>query len=549
VRRATTASCLNLMGLRNVRQSSGPTCLLSSAVCGQYLLVLLGRFFSHPHNCLHPSPLPSSRCRHLLTRPAPCSPTQTKMARPRRWETLPVVAFLLHLVVTSSSEVCVAHVSIDTFNITTPLTAVKCSIHCDSDLLCGGSAIGSTIPYNTDVALPDVQRIFSALWEFGTWSSEVLAEINHVVWHVVRETDPTVVTNRHLCLLAMCMHDWWALHPHRSKNHLSPTDVILVSKGLDLVVVGQLLGLLVCIKMLPHVAVVEAVHASMITPIANVAAVVMTCVGLYMLAFDLHFALPLCAALSLAYWCSALWIGLTMSTVAGVALAIVAVAMRRSVMLFPRETPPPTHTHTHIACRALLGDCVGVSCHWRPTCGFPYRSPSILFGLPSHSILSVASLSHYPPKASTASLSLVLSLHKHRLASVLDEVGCAACRGDPFTFTSTLRCCCLFTSHTALRLSFHFTHCAAVVFSLHTLRCGCLFTSHTALRLSFHFTHCAAVVFSLHTLRCGCLFTSHTALLLSFHFKPCYLSPCIPVHPLCSWTAENCVQSVSRAST
>jgi hypothetical protein len=262
---------------------------------------------------------------------------------------LPVLAVLLHLVATSSSEVCVAHVSIDTFNI----TAVECSRGCcGSDLLCGGSAIGSTIPdniSNTIIALPDVQRISSALWEFGTWSAEVLAEINRVVWHVVRETDPTVVTNHRLCLLAMCTHDWWALHPHRSKNHLSAADVMsLVGKGLGLVVVGQLLGLLVCVKMLPHVAVVAmAVDASIITSIANVPTVVMVCVGLYLLAFDLHFALPVCAALSLAYWCSALWVGWSLSLIVGGGLVAVAVAMRRSWLLFPRETLPPPHTRTH----------------------------------------------------------------------------------------------------------------------------------------------------------------------------------------------------------
>ena len=169
--------------------------------------------------------------------------------------------------------------------------------------------------------------------------SEVLAEINYVVWHVVRETDPTVVTDHRLCLLAMCTHDWWALHPHRSKNHLSAADVMsLVGKGLGLVVVGQLLGLLVCVKMLPHVAVVAmAVDASIITSIANVPAVVMACVGLYLLAFDLHFALPVCAALSLAYWCSALFVGWSLSLIVGGGLVTVAVAMRWSWLLFPEE--------------------------------------------------------------------------------------------------------------------------------------------------------------------------------------------------------------------
>jgi len=63
--------------------------------------------------------------------------------------------------------------------------------------------------------------------------------------------------------------------------------------------------------------------------------VVMACVGLYLLAFDLHFALPVCAALSLAYWCSALWVGWSLSLIVGGGLVAVAVAMRRSWLLFP----------------------------------------------------------------------------------------------------------------------------------------------------------------------------------------------------------------------
>jgi hypothetical protein len=55
-----------------------------------------------------------------------------------------------------------------------------------------------------------------------------------------------------------------------------------------------------------------AVDASIITSIANVPPVVMACVGLYLLAFDLHYVLSVCAALSLAYWCSALWVGWTL---------------------------------------------------------------------------------------------------------------------------------------------------------------------------------------------------------------------------------------------
>jgi len=136
------------------------------------------------------------------------------------------------------------------------------------------------------------------------------------------------------------MHDCWALHPHRSKNHLSPADVMsLVGKGLGLALVGQLLGLLVCVMMLPHVAVVVmAVDASIIISIANVAAIVMACVGLYLLVFDLHYVLSVCAALSLAYWCSALWVGWTLSAFVGGCMIVVAATMRRSWLLFPKFT-------------------------------------------------------------------------------------------------------------------------------------------------------------------------------------------------------------------
>jgi hypothetical protein len=60
----------------------------------------------------------------------------------------------------------------------------------------------------------------------------------------------------------------------------------------------------------------------------------MACVGLYLLAFDLHFALPVCAALSLAYWCSALWVGWSLSLIVCGGLVAVAVAMRQSWLLF-----------------------------------------------------------------------------------------------------------------------------------------------------------------------------------------------------------------------
>jgi hypothetical protein len=60
---------------------------------------------------------------------------------------------------------------------------------------------------------------------------------------------------------------------------------------------------------LPHllilIATVNATIASLFFPITNVAALFMACVGLIMLVADWHFWVPLCAVLSLAYWCSA----------------------------------------------------------------------------------------------------------------------------------------------------------------------------------------------------------------------------------------------------
>ena len=199
---------------------------------------------------------PASWCPHGLNRPTPCSLTQITMMRPLALEMLPVVAFLLCLVATSSpSEPCVTQVSVDAFNVTTPFMMFECSRgYCGIDLPCGESSIGSPTPDNissTSVAMPEVQKILSAMW---TWSSKVLAEIDRVVWQVVRETDPTIVTKCRLCLLAMGMYDWeprwrWPLHTHRSKNHPTVTDVVsLVCKGLGLVVVVRFLEVLARVR-------------------------------------------------------------------------------------------------------------------------------------------------------------------------------------------------------------------------------------------------------------------------------------------------------------
>ena len=91
----------------------------------------------------------------------------------------------------------------------------------------------------------------------------------------------------------------------------------------------------------PHVFIlivtVTAAVASLFFAIANVAALFTACVGLIMLVANWHFGLLVCAALSLPYWCSALWIGWTMSPLVGVALGVLAVAMRRSFLLFSKK--------------------------------------------------------------------------------------------------------------------------------------------------------------------------------------------------------------------
>jgi len=90
---------------------------------------------------------------------------------------------------------------------------------------------------------------------------------------------------------------------------------------------------------LPHVLIlittVNAAIASLFFSVANVAALFTACVGLIMLVVNWHFRVPLCAAMSLAYWCSALRIWWTMSSFCGCGLVVVAVGMRRSGLLFP----------------------------------------------------------------------------------------------------------------------------------------------------------------------------------------------------------------------
>jgi hypothetical protein len=57
--------------------------------------------------------------------------------------------------------------------------------------------------------------------------------------------------------------------------------------------------------------------------------------GVYLLATNQHFQRPVCAALSLNIWCAVAWIAWVMSPEIGAAVAAMAVAVRRSGMLFP----------------------------------------------------------------------------------------------------------------------------------------------------------------------------------------------------------------------
>jgi hypothetical protein len=111
----------------------------------------------------------------------------------------------------------------------------------------------------------------------------------------------------------------------------------------------------------------------------------------------------------------------------------------------------------HVACRALLGSCVGVSCHNRLTYRIPCRSFCFVpFGLPSHSTSSIASLS----------LITLLPAYKHHLARSPRTPPCW-CRTPTLSATSLfspshlctkLRIMSLFatrpsTNHTALRVA------------------------------------------------------------------------------------------------
>lgn len=92
---------------------------------------------------------------------------------------------------------------------------------------------------------------------------------------------------------------------------------------------------------------VEAVGTLMSSavPVVDAAAIITSCVGVFLLACRRHFWRPMCYTLSMAYWCSALWIAWTCSAVVGVGLGVAAVAIRRSLLLFPEWTPATTGTN------------------------------------------------------------------------------------------------------------------------------------------------------------------------------------------------------------
>jgi hypothetical protein len=91
--------------------------------------------------------------------------------------------------------------------------------------------------------------------------------------------------------------------------------------------------------------------------------------SVFLLATDQHFPVPICVMLSLAYWSSALWIGWGVSLVVGGTLIVVAITLRRSIVLFPMggTTPPPhsrcflilivSSTLAHSNCISLVVAC------------------------------------------------------------------------------------------------------------------------------------------------------------------------------------------------
>lgn len=58
-------------------------------------------------------------------------------------------------------------------------------------------------------------------------------------------------------------------------------------------------------------------------------------ISMYLLAAEQHFWRPVCAVLSLNFWCVAAWLSCAVSPAIGAVLVATAVASRRSMLLFP----------------------------------------------------------------------------------------------------------------------------------------------------------------------------------------------------------------------
>ena len=83
---------------------------------------------------------------------------------------------------------------------------------------------------------------------------------------------------------------------------------------------------------------VEAIGTLMSSavPVVDAAAIITSCVGMFLLASRRHFWRPMCDMLSVAYWCSALWIAWSISPLVGSGLCTFAVAKRRSWLLYAK---------------------------------------------------------------------------------------------------------------------------------------------------------------------------------------------------------------------
>lgn len=83
--------------------------------------------------------------------------------------------------------------------------------------------------------------------------------------------------------------------------------------------------------------------------------------GVYLLIADLHFWKPLCAALSANFWCATAWIGWCVSPTLGAGLALTALGMRHSLLLFmdPNDIPRPLNvSEPSVSTAVFLSGCM-----------------------------------------------------------------------------------------------------------------------------------------------------------------------------------------------